>query len=513
MSAKEISFCPETVHQQLDQRFYRPVSAAQFPLHQLRYRNHEAAQSVGLDHLDQAEWCRHFGQFQPLEGSFPVPLALCYHGHQFGHYNADLGDGRGFLFAQMRDQQNRLMDFGTKGSGTTPFSRAADGRLTLKGAVREILATEMLTALDVKTSRSFSVIETRESLERNDEPSPTRSAVLVRLSHSHIRIGSFQRLAYMDDMEGIEILARHVARHYFAGSVAINPPSAGLIAGSGHQSPLDADAPLADLLPALLSRVAAAIADTAGRWMAAGFVHGVLNTDNFNVTGESFDYGPWRFLPHFEPGLTAAYFDQNGRYAYGRQPDAASWAVCRLADCFVKLVPQKDLEVRLAAFYPLLETRLARQIQWRLGIVFDSDDTVRDAALARDVFNAAKQSQYGFDQIFHDLYGGAARVSGYKDDHWRPVLEYLQDARPRNPAALDHPHFQSAKALSMTIDEVEAIWAPIAASDDWSLLAGKIAAIHQMRKAYGEDDNLPLPTIADGPRNGWPANKTPTSYR
>ena len=107
------------------------------------------------------------------------------------------------------------MDLGTKGSGTTPFSRSADGRLTLKGAVREILATEMLTALDVTTSQSFSVIETGEQLARNDEPSPTRSAVLVRLSHSHIRIGSFQRLAYMDDMDAIEMLARHVARHYF----------------------------------------------------------------------------------------------------------------------------------------------------------------------------------------------------------------------------------------------------------------------------------------------------------
>ena len=490
MSSVQSLFRPEVIHQQLDQRFYRPVAAAQFPQHQLRYRNHAAAKSVGLDDLDDTSWIRHFGHFQPLDGSFPKPLALCYHGHQFGHYNPDLGDGRGFLFAQMRDQHDRLMDLGTKGSGTTPFSRSADGRLTLKGAVREILATEMLTALDVTTSQSFSVIETGEHLERYDEPSPTRSAVLVRLSHSHIRIGSFQRLAYMDDMDGIEMLARHVARHYFGGAT-----QTGLFKDNGR---LDADAPLNELLPALLSHVVAAIADTAGRWLAAGFVHGVLNTDNFTITGESFDYGPWRFLPSFEPGLTAAYFDQTGRYAYGRQSDAALWAVCRLADCFVKLVPQKDLEDRLAAFYPMLEARLAKQMQWRLGVVFDEDDPARDAALARDIFGAAKQSQCGFDQMFHDLYGGKARVDGYDDDCWRPVLEALQAAKPRNPAALDHPHFQSAKALSMTIDEVEAIWAPIAASDDWSLLSDKIAAIHQMRHAYGGDSALPLPSIIGG---------------
>jgi uncharacterized protein YdiU (UPF0061 family) len=490
MSSAPILFRPEIIHQQLDQRFYRQVEAAQFPQHQLRYRNHAAAKSVGLDDLDGASWVRHFGHFQPLDGSFPAPLALCYHGHQFGHYNPDLGDGRGFLYAQMRDHQNRLMDLGTKGSGTTPFSRSADGRLTLKGAVREILATEMLTALDVTTSQSFSVIETGEQLERNDEPSPTRSAVLVRLSHSHIRIGSFQRLAYMDDMDAIEMLARHVARHYFGGAT-----QTGLHKDNDR---LDADAPLSELLPALLSHVAAAIADTAGRWLAAGFVHGVLNTDNFNITGESFDYGPWRFLPSFEPGLTAAYFDQTGRYAYGRQSDAALWAVCRLADCFVKLVPQKDLEDRLATFYPLLEARLAKQMQWRLGVVFDEDDPARDAALARDIFGAAKQSQCGFDQMFHDLYGGKARVDGYDDDCWRPVLETLQAAKPRNPSALDHPHFQSAKAVSMTIDEVEAIWAPIAASDDWSLLSDKITAIHQMRYAYGGDSAVPLPSIIGG---------------
>ncbi len=491
MSSAPILFRPESIHQQLSQRFYRPVQAARFPQYHLRYRNHAAAKSVGLDDLDDASWVQHFGHFQPLDGSFPAPLALCYHGHQFGHYNPDLGDGRGFLFAQMRDQQDRLMDLGTKGSGTTPFSRSADGRLTLKGAVREILATEMLTALDVTTSQSFSVIETGEQLERNDEPSPTRSAVLVRLSHSHIRIGSFQRLAYMDDIDGIEMLARHVARHYFGVMSKIELAK--------DNDGLDADAPLTELLPALLSHVAAAIADTAGRWLAAGFVHGVLNTDNFNITGESFDYGPWRFLPSFEPGLTAAYFDQTGRYAYGRQSDAALWAVCRLADCFVKLVPQKNLEDRLAAFYPLLEARLAKQMQWRLGVVFDEEDPARDAEMARDIFGAAKQSQCGFDQMFHDLYGGKARVDGYDDDCWRPVLETLQAAKPRNSAALDHPHFQSAKALSMTIDEVEAIWAPIAASDDWSLLSDKIVAIHQMRHAYGGDAAMPLPSIIGGP--------------
>ena len=133
-----------------------------------------------------------------------------------------------------------------------------------------------------------------------------------------------------------------------------------------------------------------------------------------------------------------------------------------------------------------------------MGIVFDQDDVERDAALARNLLGAAKISQYRFDQIFHDLYGGKPRVDRYFADHWKPVLDCLQDAHPRNSTALSHPYFKSQKALSMTIEEVEAIWAPIAAGDDWSLLSRKLAAIHQMREAYGGDE-VPSPRIVDGP--------------
>src|SRR5688572_10933941 len=181
---------------ELGDSFYDPVEPAGFPATILRFRNRRWAPAVGLDQLSDEDWIRHFGRFEPLPGNLPRPLALRYHGHQCRVYNPDIGDGRGFLFAQLRDGEDRLLDLGTKGSGQTPYSRFGDGRLTLKGGVREVLATEMLEALGVDTSKSFSLVETGEALERNDEPSPTRSAVLVRLQHSHIRIGTFQRLAY-----------------------------------------------------------------------------------------------------------------------------------------------------------------------------------------------------------------------------------------------------------------------------------------------------------------------------
>ncbi|HSG33767.1 MAG TPA: protein adenylyltransferase SelO family protein, partial [Sphingomonadaceae bacterium] len=179
------------------------VAPADFPKAQLRFRNTRWDKAVGLGQLSDEEWVRHFGRFEPLDGNLPKPLAQRYHGHQFRVYNPEIGDGRGFTFAQLRDGDGqkgggRLLDLGTKGSGLTPYSRTADGRLTLKGGVREILATEMLEALGVYTSKTFSVIETGEELHRGDEPSPTRSAVLVRLSHSHIRIGTFQRLLALE---------------------------------------------------------------------------------------------------------------------------------------------------------------------------------------------------------------------------------------------------------------------------------------------------------------------------
>lgn len=190
------------------------VPAADFPETKLRFRNEDAATSVGLNTLSDEEWLAHFGRFQPLPQNLEKPLALKYHGHQFRVYNPEIGDGRGFLFAQMRDLSGRLMDLGTKGSGQTPFSRAGDGRLTLKGAVREILATQMLEALGVNTSKTFSVVETGEQLWREDEPSPARSAVMVRLSHSHIRIGTFQRLLALEERDQMEALIAYCLKHF-----------------------------------------------------------------------------------------------------------------------------------------------------------------------------------------------------------------------------------------------------------------------------------------------------------
>jgi uncharacterized protein YdiU (UPF0061 family) len=432
-----------------------PVAAADFPETRLRWRNDRAAASVGLASLDDAGWAAHFGRFAPLPGNLPQPLALKYHGHQFRVYNPEIGDGRGFLFAQMRDDQGRLMDLGTKGSGTTPFSRAGDGRLTLKGAVREILATEMLEALGVNTSKTFSVIETAEELWRNDEPSPTRAAVLVRLSHSHVRIGTFQRLQALEERDHMAALIDYCLTH-FPGP----PPPA--------------DAPQRDE-PAvrLMHHVVERMADLAASYMVAGFVHGVLNTDNMNITGESFDYGPWRWLPAWDHSFTAAYFDHGGLYSFGRQPEALHWNCGQFAVALRLLADSPPLIAALERFGPLYMEAITRRWLWRLGLTPKGTD--EDAALVALCEQDMRAGETGPDAFFFAHRGGRGAPQG---DLAAALAAYT-------PTDSSHDYWGDPAPQSMLIDEVEAIWAAIDERDDWQPLAAKVAALRRMGAAHG----------------------------
>jgi uncharacterized protein YdiU (UPF0061 family) len=465
---------PSTAHAALGPDFFDPVEPARFPAHVLRHRNQAWAARVGLDGLSEAQWIAHFGRFEPLPGSLEQPLALRYHGHQFRSYNPDLGDGRGFLFAQLHDlADGRLLDLATKGSGPTPWSRGADGRLTLKGGVREVLATAMLEAQGVNTSKSFSLIETGEALQRHDEPSPTRAAVLVRLSHSHIRIGSFQRLAHLRDPAGVQALVDHAIRHYF-------PDLA-------HDEPIER-------VRGFYARVVANVARMGAQWMAAGFVHGVLNTDNINITGESFDYGPWRWLPTYDPAFTAAYFDYHGLYAYGKQPETLLWNLAQLGSALLTVVDKAVLIPALDTFEPAMHTEYAAATLRRLGLAPRGIEL--DAALARAFAQALEASRVPFEQAWFDWHGGlgGARQPAYRHASFDEVRAALRGYEPARPG---HAYFRGDRPCTMLIDEVEALWAPIAAHDDWSALTEKLAAIGEMAEAYGlSSPPSPVPSAA-----------------
>nr|WP_250890060.1 YdiU family protein [Sphingobium nicotianae] len=436
------------------------VKPADFPAHILRFRNDRAAASVGLDGSDDAAWIAHYGRFEPLPDAQPEPLALRYHGHQFRVYNPDLGDGRGFLFAQLRESMDaggRLLDLGTKGSGLTPWSRTADGRLTLKGGVREILATEMLEALGVTTSRTFSLIETGEQLVRGDEPSPTRSAVLVRLSHGHIRIGSFQRLATLGLADETRRLVAYSLKHL----LVLEP----------------GDNPALTLLEAVMSRAA----DLAASYMVAGFVHGVLNSDNIAITAESFDYGPWRFTPRWMPGFTAAYFDQNGLYAFARQAEAIHWNLAQLAQSLTDMAETEALIEILRRYPALYEERLIARFLWRIG--FTADDPAAARAFVVAAVEALMGSEVLIDRFFFDWRRGDHDAADYEGAAWDKSRAAL-DGLTLRPGATDHAYWRGEAPCSMHIDEVEAIWAAIAERDDWTPLAEKVAAVRAMGEAH-----------------------------
>ncbi len=449
-------FQPAKAILELGDSFYDRVTAAAFPHTILRFRNDRAAASIGLDTLDDAAWLSHFGRFTPLPGSLGEPLALRYHGHQFRQYNPEIGDGRGFLFAQMRDDNGRLMDLGTKGSGQTPWSRFGDGRLTLKGGVREVLATEMLEALGVNTSRSFSLIETGEALERNDEPSPTRAAVLVRLNHGHIRIGTFQRLAFVRDEAGLRALTDYVLLHYY-----------GEAAGEGAPA-------------RLLRHVVQATARLAGQYMAAGFVHGVLNSDNINVTGESFDYGPWRFNPTWDPDFTAAYFDHAGLYAFGRQPEAIHWDVMQLAVSLRLISPAEPLIEALDLFAPAYQAAVTDAILWRLGV--KPIEQAQDRAAIQSIERALREAMVPIDRFFQASFGGAIPIEfGALFDEARTRLTPYTARKSR-----DHAYWSRPEPCAMLIEDVEAIWDDIAARDDWTAFHRKLAEVRDMGLALAD---------------------------
>ena len=445
---KSQAYHPDPAILALGEGFFDPVKAASFPEHKLRFFNRRWADRVGLGGVDAVA---HFGRFDPLPDNLLQPLALRYHGHQFRHYNPDIGDGRGFLFAQLRDDMGRLLDLGTKGSGQTPYSRFGDGRLTLKGGIREVLATEMLEALGVNTSKSFALVETGEHLTRNDEPSPTRSAVLTRLSHGNVRIGTFQRLAFLEDAARIEALVSYCLRNLF---------------GEASDDPLR-----------LFALVAERTAELAASYLAAGFVHGVLNSDNINITGESFDYGPWRFAPMWDEEFVAAYFDQSGLYAFGRQPEAIHWDLAQLGGCLALVADGPALANILAGWSTLFEKALFAKLIARLGIAASDDDR----PLVSVLLKALRSQAVTVDRLFFDWRGGRV-PDGYEGDEFAMLRQHLEGRTPL-PHALDHDYWSESGPCSMHIEEVEAIWSAIAEGDDWGPFNTKIAAIRRMADA------------------------------
>ncbi len=447
---------------QLGNDFYDEAVPALFPSEKLRYWN----ESLKLEIEKKYLW-----NFNPLPTNLPKPLALRYHGHQFQQYNPDLGDGRGFLYAQLKID-NQWFDLGTKGSGQTVYSRRGDGKLTLKGAVREALATEMLESLGVTTSKTVSIFETGEKLERGDEPSPTRSAVLTRFSLGHIRIGTFQRLAFLNQIENIKKLVSYCLYFYFpTESAAINFKDD------------------TETLTQFLLCVSKRQAELAAQVMMAGFVHGVLNTDNINISGELFDYGPYRFLPTYDPNFVAAYFDHQGLYAFGRQPHTFLWNLHQLGHSLKHACPELNVETALDPFSDDFNRAVHSQFLKRLNLLCSNDGLTADTVSL--FFKLMYEEKLPFEQMFFDFYGFdpkrvaespySAKYQGANFDSLRKNLTQMSVLERQHSL---HPYFSKKTPQTLLIEEIEKIWSDIDTKDDWSSFENKLRMIRELRGLY-----------------------------
>ena len=443
--------------------YYDIVTAAEFSQHILRFRNDDLVQQLGLDPatVSDDQFIEAFGKFQGRE---PF-LALRYHGYQFGEYNPFLGDGRGFLYGQVRGTDGNLYDFGTKGSGTTPYSRGGDGMLTLKGGVREVLASEALHALGVNTSRAFSLVETGEALWRGDEPSPTRSSVLVRFSQSHIRFGTFERLEYLNRPDLIARLLEHVIDIYY--------PEARLFT--------DAQERYLHFYGELCDRAAR----LAAQWMSVGFCHAVLNTDNMSITGESFDYGPFAFIDRYDPRFTAAYFDYAGRYSYGNQPIICQMNLKALQKPLKLVMPEADLEAVLAPFKDRYEAYYQERMLQKLGFEqLNSELASTLVSQSLDLLNAVEVGYHDFflsltqqfspdwrgdvSQIFSTTLQASDSAAAAQLEAWRQTYHRcLQSLEPADMSTIASTLQQTNPQTVLLRPEIEAIWEPITVEDDW----------------------------------------------
>ena len=401
--------------------FYVPWQGEAFPAPSIVRVNTAVARDLGLDPaaLDSPEGAAILSGKTPPEGA--TPLAMAYAGHQFGGFSPQLGDGRAILLGEIIDTKGARRDLHLKGSGRTPFSRGGDGKAVLGPVLREYLIGEAMHALGIPTTRALAAVTTGEDVMR-DGPKP--GAVLARVAASHLRVGTFQFFAARRETEMVRKLADYaIARHY--------PDLAGT------------DAPYRGLL----ERVSEAQAALVARWMGVGFIHGVMNTDNMTISGETIDYGPCAFMDSYAPGTVFSSIDHQGRYAYGNQAVMAQWNLARFAETLVPLISPDDTDrgVSLATevidrFPAMYSDAWTAVMRAKLGLVAARDE---DTDLARALFEAMEGQGVDFTQFFRGLAdgvrGGAGPRGLFEDpagyDSWHEAYILRQTRETATPEA------------------------------------------------------------------------------
>lgn len=363
----------------LPERFYAAVAPTPVAAPRLIRLNVPLAMQLGLD----PDWLKGPEGVAMLSGNgMPAgaaSIATAYAGHQFGGFSPQLGDGRAILLGEVVDRGGKRRDLQLKGAGPTPFSRRGDGRAALGPVLREYIVSEAMAALGIPTTRALAAVLTGEPVRRE---TLLPGAVLTRVASSHIRIGTFQYFAARGDVEGLRLLADHViARHYPA------------CAGEGRYL-------------ALLEAVVAAQASLIAQWMTIGFIHGVMNTDNMSIAGETIDYGPCAFMDTYHPTTVFSSIDEHGRYAYANQPPIARWNLTRFAEALLPLLADDiDKAVPIAQgaldrFDPQFQAHLIAGFRRKLGLATEEED---DIALIKSLLDAMQAGEADFTLVFRRL--------------------------------------------------------------------------------------------------------------
>ena len=426
-----IQFPFDNSYATLPANFYARVQPTPVVAPKLIKLNRPLAVQLGLDPdwLESPEGVEVLAGTRVPDGA--EPLAMAYAGHQFGNFTAQLGDGRAILLGEVIDQSGVRRDIQLKGSGPTPFSRRGDGRAALGPVIREYVISEAMFALGIPTTRSLAAVVTGERVRRE---TLLPGAVLTRIASSHIRVGTFQFFAARGDLEALKHLADHViARHY--------PHAA------------QTEQPYRALLDGVIARQAALVA----RWLLVGFIHGVMNTDNSSISGETIDYGPCAFMDDYDPKTVFSSIDELGRYAYANQPRITLWNLTRFAETLLPLFADDEkaaIEIAqdsLAAFSGLFDDAYQAGLRQKLGLFTAQPD---DAVLAQDLLAAMAANQADFTLTFRalghaalDPAGDAALRALFTDpsayDAWAIQWRARLALEPETPAAR-HAAMQAA---------------------------------------------------------------------
>jgi len=367
-------------YSRLPERFYKKQNPASVPDPRLLRLNRPLALELGLDpdFLEGPDGLALFsGNGVPAEAS---PLAQAYSGHQFGNFSPQLGDGRALLLGEVIDPSGQRRDLQLKGSGRTPFSRGGDGKSALGPVLREYLVSEAMHALGIPSTRALAAVSTGEAVYRQEGPVP--GGVFTRIASSHLRVGTFQYFFARQDHEAVKILSDYVISRHF---------------------------PTADSYLALLDSAIAAQASLIAQWMSVGFIHGVMNTDNCAISGETIDFGPCAFMDEFHPERVFSSIDRGGRYAWRNQPAMAHWNLTRFAETLLPLIDQEEktaiekAEASLGTFAPQFQTRYLARFREKLALVEDADPPIIDRTL--DLLATEKLD---FTRFFRELTLAAA---------------------------------------------------------------------------------------------------------